>query len=137
MFEKIVVPVDLAHAATLEKALSIAAGLARTHDATLHIVGVTPNVPGAVAHSPQEHAEKMVAWGSELAVRLGVPVVAHSVSSTDPQIDMDEKILAEARKLGSDLIVMATRVPGFAERIFSAHGPDLAAQAEMSVFLVR
>ncbi|WP_114964587.1 universal stress protein [Alkalilacustris brevis] len=137
MFEKIVVPVDLNHADTLEKALNVAAGLAKTHGSTLHLVGVTPTLPGAAAHTPQEFAEKLKTWAAELAERLGVPIEAHSVPSADPQIDMDDKVLDEARKLGSDLIVMATRVPGFAEKIFSAHGPDLAAHAEMSVFLVR
>jgi nucleotide-binding universal stress UspA family protein len=137
MFDRIIVPIDLSHTDQLEKAMAVAAGIAKTHDATLHAVGVTPTLPGQVAHTPAEHAEKLRAWAAAKADELGVAIETHSVPSADPQIDMDEKILEEARRLKADLIVMATRVPGFAERIFTAHGPDLAAHAEMSVFLVR
>lgn len=137
MFDRIIVPIDLTHTDQLDKAMTVAAGLAKTHDATLHTVGVTAALPGAAAHTPEEHAQKLAQWSDEQAKRLGVRIESHSVPSTDPQIDMDDKILDEAHKLKADLIVMATRVPGFAERLFGSHGGELAAEADISVFLVR
>lgn len=137
MFDTIVVPVDLGHTEQVDKALTIAAGLARTHEAALHVVGVTGAPPGATAHTPAEHAERLEAWAQERSATLEMPITTHSVAAHDPQVDMEARILDEAHRLKADLIVMATRVPGFAERLFSAHGAALARQADISVFLVR
>lgn len=137
MFEKIVFPVDLAHANALEKALDVAGGLAKQYGAEIHAVGVTAATPSPVAHTPQEYGRKLTEWAEAASSRLGVTVKAHPVTAHDPGIEVDSKILSEAKDIGADLVVMASHVPGMAERLFASRAGHLAAHADMSVFVVR
>ena len=52
MFRHIMVPVDLAHEATLAHALSVAADLAKHWGAQVTYVGVASSAPGKLAHNP-------------------------------------------------------------------------------------
>ena len=65
MYEKIMVPVDLAHVDRLEKALTTAADLARHYRIPICYVGVTTSLPGAVAHTPAEFARKLEQFGAD------------------------------------------------------------------------
>ncbi len=58
MYTRILVPVDLAHADRLSKALDTAAKIAKGDGATLIYTGVTGSEPSAVAHNPEEYARK-------------------------------------------------------------------------------
>jgi len=137
MFKTILVPVDLEHADKLAKALDIATGLALQHGAALHVVGVASPLPGAGAHTPGEYAEKLAAFAARTGAPHGLEVTPHALTVSDPAVEANAAILDQAEALGADLLVMATRVPGFAERLFSSHGNYIASHASMSVFLVR
>lgn len=137
MFKTILVPVDLEHADKLAKALDIAAGLALQNGAALHVVGVASPLPGAGAHTPGEYAEKLAAFAARTGEPHGLEVTPHALTVSDPAVEANAAILNQAEALGADLLVMATRVPGFAERLFSSHGNYIASHASMSVFLVR
>ncbi|RVT84151.1 universal stress protein [Rhodobacteraceae bacterium CCMM004] len=137
MFHKIMVPVDLAHTDRLDRALSCAADLARSHGAAVTYVGVTGAVPGAVAHTPQEYAEKLAAFARAEADARGIDTHAHAVTSHDPAVDLDKTLLKAVRDTGADLVVMATHVPNVTDYVWAAHGADVAAHTDASVFLVR
>jgi nucleotide-binding universal stress UspA family protein len=137
MYSKIVVPVDLAHADRLEKALSVAADLAKHYQAELHYIGVTSSAPGAVAHNPEEFAQKLKAFADEQSAARGVAVQADAVTSPDPVRDLDDTLRHTIDELGADLVVMASHVPGFAEHIFSSNAGYLATHAGVSVLVVR
>ncbi len=137
MFHKIMVPVDLAHAESLGKAMAVAAGLARTHGASLTIVGVTTAQPSGVAHTPQEFERKLAAFAAEQAGALGVEI-GHIVRlSHDPAIDKDDLLEEVVEGEGFDLVVMASHVPGIAEHVFASNAGSLAAHSRASVFVVR
>ena len=137
MYKSIMIPVDLAHTDHLEKALGVAADLAGHYGAALHVTGVTQSVPTAVAKTPEAYAEKLEAFTAEQSSALGVPMTAHSEVSHDPSVDLDEVLARTAEAIGADLIVMASHVPGFAERIFASNAGYLASHAKMSVLVVR
>lgn len=137
MFHKIIFPVDLAHTGSLEKALTVAADLSRQYGAPLVALGVTATTPGKVAHTPEEYANKLDAYAREASERTGVSVTPIVVKTPDPSIDIDDHIMAEARELDADLVVMASHVPGMAERLFASRSGYLAAHADFSVFVVR
>lgn len=137
MFHKIIFPVDLAHPDALEKALTVAADLARRHEVPLIALGVTATTPGPVAHTPEEYATKLDAYARDATERTGVAITAHVVKAADPSIDIDNRIIAEAHDIGADLVVMASHVPGMAERLFASRSGYLAAHADFSVFVVR
>jgi nucleotide-binding universal stress UspA family protein len=137
MYRKIAVPVDLFHADQITKALDVAADLATHYGASLHFIGVTAETPTAVAHNPQEFAQKLEAFGKEQAERHGIEVTTAAHASTDPAIDVDKVLLGAVAESGADLVVMQSHVPGISDYLWGSHGGHLAAHAEISVFVVR
>ncbi len=137
MFQTIMVPVDLEHAALLEKALGVAADLAAHYDATACYVGVTANTPGRLAHTPEEYARKLEAFAQAQAGRHGHRATSKAVVSHDPAVDLDHKLLDAVDESGADLVVVASHIPGIADAIWPSHGGRLASHAKASVLVVR
>ncbi|MGI9476577.1 MAG: universal stress protein [Hyphomicrobiaceae bacterium] len=137
MYKNIMVPVDLAHPEKLTKALAVSADLARHYGAILTAVSVTASAPTTVAHTPQEFAAKLQAFGEEQSKAHGVTFATRATVSPDPVIDMDDALEKTASELGCDLVVMASHVPGFAEHIFASRAGYLASHSALSVLVVR
>ena len=137
MYSRILVPVDLKHTERLGKALRVAAELARSLGAELHVVGVTMPSPSAVAGNLGEYKEKLSAFAAQQSSDLGVSIEPHVEISHDISVDLDAVLERAADKIGADLIVMASHVPGFAEHIFASNAGYLASHASISVFVVR
>jgi nucleotide-binding universal stress UspA family protein len=137
MYKTIIIPVDLEHRETLDKALMVGADLAKHYGAELHLVGVTHAAPGAVAHNPKEFAEKLDAFASGQTNKHGVTFKAKAMVSHDPAVDLDQTLEQAASEIGADLVVMASHVPGFFEHIFASRAGYLASHTSLSVFVVR
>ncbi len=137
MYKHIMVPVDLAHVDKCETALAVAADLAKHFDAPVTYVAVTSNLPGAIAHNPQEFARKLAGFAEEQGVLRGHRTAAHSVVSPDPAVDLDKALAGAVDDIGADLVVMATHIPNMADMLLPSHGGALARHTEVSVFLVR
>ncbi|MEQ9814792.1 MAG: universal stress protein [Azospirillaceae bacterium] len=137
MFSKIMVPVDLAHAERLGKALSVAADISRSQNAAVVYVGVTASTPGPVAHTPDEFAAKLDAFAREQADKNGIVASARAVTVPDPTVDLHDTLMETVDKLDADLVVMATHVPGASDYVFAGYGAHLAAHSDASVFLIR
>lgn len=137
MYKKIMLPVDLAHADKLERALDVAGDLASHYGAELVYVGVTGNTPSSIAHTPHEYGEKLRAFAEREGGRHGHAASAHAVVSHDPAAELDDALIAASHEVGADLIVMATHVPNVADMLIPAHGGTLARHTDLSVFLVR
>lgn len=137
MFTKIVVPVDLSHADRLQKALRVAAGLAQEHNASICYVGVTTATPTAVAHTPDEFAQKLAEFAKQEASKHGITTHSQMLVSHDPAVQKDRELEKAIETLGADLVVMATHIPNVTDYIWSGHGAHLAAHSDASVLLVR
>ena len=137
MFKKILLPVDLAHIDRIEKAIVAATDLARHYRVSLCVVGVTAETPTAIAHTPEEFAQKLRQFGADLAQKHSLNVETAAYPSHDPAVDLDRTLIAAAQDNGADLIVMASHVPGFAEHILASNAGAVASHAEVSVFVVR
>ncbi|WP_194095158.1 universal stress protein [Marivivens aquimaris] len=137
MFQKIVVPVDLAHTGSLTKTLGVAAELAQKYQSTVCFVSVTSTTPSSIAHSPEEFGQKLDAFAAEQAAAHGITATAHTVVDHDPSVQMDKKLEKAVEELGADLVVMATHIPNVTDYIWSGHGAHLAAHSAASVLLVR
>lgn len=137
MYKTIMVPVDLEHAARLDKALRTAADLAGHYGATVCYVAVGAAVPGRIAHNPEEFARKLDAFGQAQAAQHGHRATTKALISHDPAVDLDRKLVEAARETGAELVVMASHIPGIADAIWPSHGGRLASHAAASVFLVR
>lgn len=137
MFKSIMVPVDLAHADKLERAISVAADMAKHYTAKLTFVGVTTTAPGSVARSPEEFADKLSALAKAVGDNLGLEIGSLKVISHDPTADLDAALIRGLDEVGADLVVMATHLPDMTDMFLPSHGGALARHTKTSVFLVR
>ena len=137
MFQKIMVPVDLAHLEALEKALAVAADLAVQYEADVCYVGVTATTPSALAHSPEEYQAKLQAFAEQECQRHGRPCEARMYTAADPVAMLDDRLLEAVRETGADLLVMATHLPKRLDAIMPSNGSKVAKHTDISVFLVR
>lgn len=137
MYQKIMVPVDLAHIERLDKAVTTATDLAKHYSIPICFVGVTAETPTAVAHTPKEFAAKLEAFGAAQSQQHNLEIDTAAFPSHDPAVDLDQTLIAAARDNGADLIVMASHLPGLQDHIFASNAGAVAAHAKVSVFVVR
>jgi len=137
MFKKIMVPVDLAHAALLQPSIDLAADLAKRYQAETCYVSVTANTPGALARTPEEYAQKLAAFAKEQGELHGQEVSSRVITSPDPVADMDDAILQAIHDTGADLVVMSTHLPRRLDVVVPSNGGKVATHTDVSVFLVR
>jgi len=137
MFSKIMVPVDLVHKDTLQKALDVAGDMAKLYGASIDVVSVGGELPGQLGHSPREFGDQLQGFADELREKYGVTVKADPLMAHDPAVETTSELLKGIEKIGADLVIMASHEPGFFEHIFSSHGGYIAQHAKVSVFVVR
>lgn len=137
MYNKIMVPVDLAHLDTLYKSLRVALDMARLYDAEICYISITSSQPSKVAKSPEEYTRKLEAFAEEQGEAHGLHTSAITFLSHDPVADMDDIIVAAVKKVGADLVVMATQLPSRLDIFLPSNGSRVARHTEESVFLVR
>lgn len=137
MYKKIMLPVDLAHVETLKRAIEVASDLAAHYEAELCVVGITSNVPGSIARTPEEYRQKLEDFAAERRGDNNHPVSAHVEISHDPSTELNDGLLRAREAVGADLVVMATHVPNVGDILVPAHGGSFASHSEVSVFLVR
>lgn len=137
MYASIIVPVDLAHAEGLEKALKTAADLAKHYAAPITYLGVTSALPGSVGHNPAEYQTMLETFAAGEARKYGIQSTAHIVLSHDPSVDLNAALLRAIHDSGADLVVMASHIPGIIEHLFSSHAGWIASHAKVSVMVVR
>ena len=137
MYERIGMPVDLAHTQTLEKAVVTAAALARTFGASIDLVAVTSPSPSEVARDPHAFGEKLAAYALECSHCHGVTFTPHARLCDDPTVELDRTLSDAFHELGVDLLVVASHVPGLREYVFSSNAGWLASHTDLSVFVVR
>lgn len=137
MFSKIMVPVDLVHKDTLQKALDVAGDMAKLYGATIDVVSVGGELPGQLGHNPHEFGDRLQGFADELREKYGVTVKADPMMAHDPAVETTAELMKGIEKIGADLVIMASHQPGFLEHIFSSHGGYVAQHAKVSVFVVR
>lgn len=139
MYQNIMVPIDLQHADKMEKALQTAADLAVNYGAALHYVAVSGKVPNRVASTPEAFAHELENYAAEQARRFGITTHAKAISSVDVTIELDDKLLEASRDIGADLIVMASHIPGVADRLHlvGSNAAYIVRHADIAVFVVK
>ncbi|MCP8687462.1 universal stress protein [Marinobacterium sedimentorum] len=138
MYSHIMVPVDLAHAEQLHKALQTSADLAKLYQASVCYVGVSASTPSSIAHTPEEFSSKMEEFSQAQAAKHQLSNVSSATYiSHDPTADLDDTLMRAASETGADLVVMASHVPGVMEHIFASNAGYFASFAKVSVLVVR
>jgi len=137
VFTKIMIPVDLAHAAKLAKSLDVGAALAKLWSAPVTYVGVSAATPSSIAHTPKEFAAKLAAFAEAQATQHGITTHAHAMTSHDPTTDLDPTLMKAVDEVGADLVVMASHIPNLTDYIWPSNGGTLAGHSKASVMVVR
>lgn len=137
MYNKIMVPVDLAHLDALQRSLQVAADMARHYRAELCYVSVTATTPGTVARTPAEYEQKLHDFAQAQGQHHGQPTSTLVYSSADPVADLDDLLVKAVGELGADLIIMGTHLPRRLDAIMPSNGGKVATHTNVSVFLVR
>ena len=137
MFKKIMVPVDLANVAGLERALGCAADLAKLYHSPIVYVGVTSSGPTSQAPNPEVFHKKLSAFVEREVGRHGVKADAHTAIAHDLTTEVDDALFRAIDETQADLVVMASHIPGVLEYIWPSNGGKIAGHARCSVMLVR
>lgn len=137
MYNKIFIPVALAHTEKLGKALATAADLGKHYNAELHMAAVTSPAADEVSHNADEFKQKLEEFAREQSNELGVEFQPHTIVTPDPAVELDKRLDECVHQLGADLVVMGSHVPGFREYVFASNAGYLASHTDVSVFVVR
>ncbi|KAA2317153.1 universal stress protein [Pseudooceanicola sediminis] len=137
MYDRIAVPVDLAHPDRSEKALKSAAALSRSFSADVIVVGVTSALGSEVAGDPKEFANRLAEFANERSGALGLDLRSHVVISHEMEVEVDQELLRAIEETGADLIVMASHAPKLTDLLWPSNGGRVASHARISVMLVR
>ncbi|MDH3579494.1 MAG: universal stress protein [Hyphomicrobiales bacterium] len=140
MFKNILAPIDVTHAESSELALNAARKLADSSGAKLTLLNIVGDVPNLVAvQLPKDYAEKAEAAAKDqlgsVAKSCGLAEGAYEVIvGSGPAY---HEILAQAKKMGADLIVMASHRPELADYLLGTVAARVVRHAKCSVLVVR
>jgi nucleotide-binding universal stress UspA family protein len=141
MFKEILLPVDLGNADSQMKAVGAAVELAKTFGCRLHVMTIVPDFGESFVSSffPVDFPEKAAAAANEQLhgfVRQHVPegiAVQHIVAHGG----IYSEIVAYSKKVGADLIVMASHRPELSDHLMSPNAAQVERHAACSVLVVR
>ena len=140
-YKKILLPIELGEPSSWQRALPAALDLARKHNAHLDVLTVIPDMglpvvgsffpPDFEKKARKQAEEALQAWMRE---NLPDDIDAEAWVSVGTIYD---KILKVARRLGSDLIVMASHRPGMQDYLLGPNAARVVRHAPIDVFIVR
>ncbi|MCZ8098035.1 MAG: universal stress protein [Alsobacter sp.] len=140
MFKQILVPVDLAEVEVsrpaLDKAVALA-GITGAKVALVYVRSILPvtfmeYVPPSFDEEQQNQCEKEIA---DVAASVALP--KGSVTTSIRMGSVYNEVLAEAKKIGADLIVVGSHRPGMATYLLGSNASTIVRHAECSVLVIR
>lgn len=140
MFKQILVPVDLAEVEVsrpaLDKAVALA-GITGAKVALVYVRSIMPvtfmeYVPPSFDEEQQNQCEKEIA---DVAATVALP--KGSVTTSIRMGSVYNEVLAEAKKIGADLIVVGSHRPGMATYLLGSNASTIVRHAECSVLVIR
>lgn len=140
MKDILLLPIDLSQDAALELVLPAAIDMANPQNAELHLLTVVPDINvGMFPYVPREHmdeartqAEKQL--NAIADDRLPNHITWHATAMIGP---VTHTIIDEAKRLGADLIVMASHDPTVVDLLLGSTADQVVRRAHCSVLVVR
>ncbi|MEJ2603111.1 MAG: universal stress protein [Gammaproteobacteria bacterium] len=136
-YHKIMVPVDLAHVASLEKALRTAADLATHYRIPVCYVSVTGKREKLTDAEADAFQEALESFALDQAERHGFEATASACVRDEAAPDVRETLMRILEESGADLVVMASHIPDVDDRMFASNAAYVAASAPVTVMVVR
>jgi nucleotide-binding universal stress UspA family protein len=141
MYAHILLTLDLTDESSWRKALPTAVEYCRAFDATLHLLTVVPDFGMTVVGPffPEGYADKAIGQAK-------ADLKNFSAQHVPPEVKVQrvvaygriyEEILEAARKIGADLIVIASHRPELQDYLLGPNAARVVRHAECSVLVVR
>ena len=140
MFQKILVPVDLADPEFVKPALDTAVELAKASGGDIRLINVIPMTPVMLAEYVPPDFDVQQRGSAEEALAIvakesGLP--ANKVSTVVRQGGIYHEILEEAAAIKADLIVMTSHRPAMRTYFLGSNAGHVVRYAKCSVLVVR
>jgi nucleotide-binding universal stress UspA family protein len=140
MFRTILVPVDVSDLDTAQPAIDKAVELAEVSDGSIRLIYVRSIVPVTFMEfvPPEfEIEQQREAEAALAAVAARVPLPKERVSITVTMGSIYHDVLAEADRIGADLIVVGSHRPSMATYLLGSNAATIVRHARCSVLVVR
>lgn len=140
MYNKILVPVDLADIEIAQPALDRAVALAKSSNAELRLLNVMSMIPAAyLDYMPSNYDTQERTRSEEDIKKLAesTGLAAGKVSTVVRLGAIYHEVLGEAKDWGADLIVVGSHDPSFATYLIGSNAANVVRHAHCSVLVVR
>ncbi len=141
MYKNILVTVDLTDPTSWRKALPAALELCRASGATLHMLSVVPDFGMTVVgqYFPKDFQKKAVEHARQELQDLSAAQVPADVTVKKVVAygTIYEEILATAKKIDADLIVIASHRPELKDYLIGPNAARVVRHSDRSVLVVR
>ena len=141
MYKSILLPVDLGHTSSWEKAAPQAVALAKLSNAKIHLLSVVPDfgMPVVGSFFPPDFAEKAMQSSAEQLSALAAEIIPEDLLAQVhiAQGSAYQEILNTANQTGCDLIVMASHRPEMSDYLLGPNAARVVRHAAQSVMIVR
>lgn len=140
MFNKILVPVDLAEAELAKPAIETAVSMARASGGMVRLLNVMPMTPVMLAEYVPPDFEVQQKSAAEEALEIvgketGLP--PDQISTVVRQGGIYHEILEEQRNMGANLIVMSSHRPAMKTYFLGSNAGHVVRYAKCSVLVLR
>jgi len=140
MFQKILIPVDLADPEFVKPALATGVELARASSGAVRLINVIPMTPVMLAEYVPPDFDVQQRGSAEEALAIiakesGLP--ADKVSAVVRQGGIYHEVLEEAKAFGCDIIVMSSHRPAMKTYFLGSNAGHMVRYAKCSVLVVR
>ena len=139
MFQKILVPVDLADPEFVKPALATAVELAKASGGAVRLVNVIPMTPVMLAEyvPPDFDVQQRGSAEEALAIVCRESGLGEKCSSVVRQGGIYHEVLEEAKVFGCDVIVMSSHRPAMKTYFLGSNAGHMVRYAKCSVLVVR
>lgn len=139
MFQKILVPVDLADPAFVKPALDTAVELAKASGGVVRLINVIPMTPVMLAEyvPPDFDVQQRGSAEEALAVVCKDSGLGEKCSSVVRQGGIYHEVLEEAKSFAADIIVMSSHRPAMKTYFLGSNAGHMVRYAKCSVLVVR
>jgi nucleotide-binding universal stress UspA family protein len=140
MFKNFLVAVDLEHDTHIDDLLRVASDMANAQGAKVHLLHVIRAAPAVVSQFLPKSYETMASERIEkdlttLAAKVDLDEGAAAISVRFG--DVYQEILAHAKKIDADLIIVASHKPNVGDYLLGTTAARVVRHATCSVFVVR
>lgn len=138
MYERIMIPVDLARVDELDRQVDAAAILGKASGAEMHLVAVTGKAkPHDGSHDTSAFERRLDEFAAGKGKEHGVTFNTRTILTSDAYSDLKKRIYEQVDELGVDLIVLGSHEPGWVDHFLPSTSTTIIKHVSCSVLVVR